>query len=84
MPALRSGVVAVRVVVRVRSSGVDDDRDGSAGEWMISFLRRLLPIGEHRPKHWLDTDHRGSWLIPVCMAVCVLAVWGPLFLAVVR
>lgn len=51
---------------------------------MRNFLRRILPLGPYTPKHWLDTDHRGAWLIPVCMATCFLAMWVPLFLAVLR
>lgn len=46
----------------------------------MDLLRRRFPIGEYRPKHWLDADRRGEWLVPVCMGVCVLALWVPLFL----
>lgn len=50
----------------------------------MRLLRRLFPIGPYTPKHWLDTDRRGAWLVPVCMGVCVLALWAPLFLGVMR
>jgi hypothetical protein len=49
-----------------------------------SLLRRLFPIGEYRYTHWLDTDRRGAWLVPVCMGVCFLAIYGPIFILVMR
>ena len=51
---------------------------------MRDFLSKYLPLGSYTPKHVLGYDHRGDWLIPVCMAACFLAVWIPLFLAVLR
>lgn len=50
----------------------------------MNWLRRLLPLGPHRPRHWLDTDTRGAWLVPVCLGVAFLGVWGPVFGAVLR
>jgi len=41
---------------------------------MMNLLRRLLPIGPYTPKHLLDYDKRGAWLIPVCLLV---GVGGP-------
>ena len=38
---------------------------------MRNLLHRLLPIGPYTPKHWLDTDRRGAWLIPLCLFVGV-------------
>ena len=38
---------------------------------LLHLLHRLLPIGPYTPKHWLDTDHRGAWLIPLCLFVGV-------------
>lgn len=41
---------------------------------MKDLLRRWLPIGPYTPKHWLDTDRRGDWLVPVCLGVDVLVL----------
>lgn len=51
---------------------------------MTPFLRRHFPIGPYTPKHWLDTDRRGDWLVGVAMGVCFFAVWLPVFLVVMR
>ena len=51
---------------------------------MTDFLRRILPIGPYQPKHWLDTDRRGDWLVPVSMGLCFFAVWVPVFVGVFR
>lgn len=55
--------------------------------WMCSvrnFLSKYLPIGEYTPTHVFDYDHRGDWLIPVCLGAAFLAMWVPLFLVVAR
>lgn len=41
---------------------------------MMRFLRRILPIGAYEPKHWLDTDRRGEWLVGVSTVVVALYV----------
>lgn len=64
--------------------GVGVAGGGDGGEGMISFFRRILPIGEYKPTHWLDTDRRGAWLVPVCMGVCFFLLWVPLFILVLR
>jgi len=49
-----------------------------------NFLSKYLPIGEYTPTHVFDYDHRGDWLIPVCLGAAFLAMWVPLFLVVAR
>lgn len=51
---------------------------------MREFLSKFLPIGEYHPKHWMDHDHRGAWLVPVCVGAAFLAMWVPFFLVVAR
>jgi hypothetical protein len=51
---------------------------------LSKYLRKVLPIGPYTPKHWLDTDRRGEWLLPVCVALCMAAVYVPLFLLFLR
>lgn len=51
---------------------------------IAALLRRLFPIGPYTPKHWLDTDRRGEWLLLVCVALCMAAVYVPLFLLFLR
>lgn len=43
---------------------------------MKALLRRWFPIGPYTPKHWLDTDKRGDWLVPVCLGVVVLVLFA--------
>ena len=55
---------------------------GCGGLDVREFLSKYLPIGEYRTQHWMDYDHRGAWLIPVCVGAAFLAVWVPFFLVV--
>ena len=59
-------------------------RTAAALARLSKYLRKVLPIGPYAPRHWLDTDRRREWLLPVCVALCLAAVYVPLFLLFLR